>query len=89
MMGTDSMIARSFTKILDQCSLERQQTRGNFCWGPEQNLHRRVPGEERYVGDYVFGDPDRILPLGANRDLLIEFCSEHQLAVANTFFQCN
>ena len=48
-------------------------------------IHRQVPGEDNVIGDHVFGDPSADLALGSNRELLLECCVEHGLAVASTF----
>ena len=49
-------------------------------------LHKRLPGEERFIGGYVFGDRGINLELNSNRKVLLEFCAAHDIFVANTFF---
>ena len=44
-----------------------------------------VPGEDNVIFDHVFGAPYADLALGSNRELLLQCCVEHGLAVASTF----
>ena len=48
---------------------------------------RRISGEEAFVGEHVFGDPETQLQLGSNRELLLELCASLGLAISNTFFE--
>ena len=50
-------------------------------------LIRRIPGEESYLGEHIFGDSEANLQLGSNRELLLELCSLLDLAVTNTYFE--
>ena len=50
-------------------------------------LQRQLPGEDCYVGEHIFGNPQANLETGSNRELLLEFCASQELAVVNTFFQ--
>ena len=49
-------------------------------------IHRRLPGEQPYIGDFTFGDANAVLGMGSNRELLIETCAAQALTVANTHF---
>ena len=49
-------------------------------------IHRRLPGEDDFLGDFVFGSSGANLPLGSNRELLLELCASDSLCVSNTFF---
>ena len=61
--------------------------KGKFIFGDlNSRLHTRLPGEEAYIGDYVFGDPSANLGLSSNRELLLELCASYDLTVSNTFF---
>ena len=45
-----------------------------------------LPGEERIFGPHTLGNSTVHKEKGSNRDLLLELCEDHGLAVANTFF---
>jgi len=47
-------------------------------------LHKRLAGEEAMLGEFVLGNPARVLEPGTNRELLMELCSSTSLVVANT-----
>ena len=49
-------------------------------------LLSQLPGEEDCIGEHVLGTGRLRAELGSNRDLLLELCAAHLLAVANTFF---
>ena len=50
-------------------------------------IQRRMPGEDAFVGEYVFGSTNAGLQLGSNRELMLEVCASECLCVANTFFE--
>ena len=45
-----------------------------------------LPGEERIFGAYTLGNRTVHNDKNSNRDLLLELCEDHALAVGNTFF---
>ena len=49
-----------------------------LCGDFNARIQKRLPGEELYIGNYVFGKPDR--------ELLLEFCAGNDIFVANTAF---
>ena len=49
-------------------------------------LHRKFPGEESILGEYVFGKHTAQYNAAANRSLLAELCVNLKLVVGNTFF---
>ena len=49
-------------------------------------LHRALQGEGDVIGQYVFKSGHSQFDMGSNRELLVELCTAHDLAVANTFF---
>ena len=53
-------------------------------------IGRQLPGEEEQIGLHSFGRAATSgIPGEFNRDLLLELCVSHELAVANTFFDLN
>ena len=48
-------------------------------------LHTCLPGEGDVIGDFVFRTGRAVEELSSNRELLLELCTSHSLAVANTF----
>jgi len=50
-------------------------------------IHRRYPGEESIIGEYVFGKPAAQYNAASNRSLLTELCNSLKLVIGNTFFE--
>ena len=48
-------------------------------------LYRRMPGEEKVIGEHVFYNSSAAIPADANRNLLLELCASNDLVIANTF----
>ena len=67
-------------------SARRRSMGPNIYFGDlNSRIHRQLPGEETVIGKHAFGDPSANLGFGSNRELLLECCVAHDLAVANTF----
>ena len=49
------------------------------------SLRQALPGEEAYIGEFVFEHLQGVAALGSNRELLLELCATYGLAVSNTF----
>ena len=48
-------------------------------------LHIRLPGEEDLIGDFVYETGRAATERNSNRELLVELCTSHSLAIVNTF----
>ena len=59
-----------------------------LCFGDfNSRLYCRFAGEEEIIGEYFFqNDKDHLHP-SLNRFLLLEFCAQFQLQIANTFLE--
>ena len=62
------------------------------CNGPKcvigdmnSRLYRHISGEDHIIGPNITHQSHRAIPAHANRSLLIEFCTECELLIANTF----
>ena len=49
-------------------------------------LHRRFPGEEDIMGEFIFGNEGADMILGSNRELMVEMCAKHNMVISNTCF---
>ena len=74
-----------FTQL--DCAYQRTSVNGpRIVFGDlNARLHDCLPGEEDVIGDFVFRTGRAAVELSSNRELLVELCTSHSLAVANTF----
>jgi len=56
------------------------------CGDFNARLQKCLPGEEEYIGEFVFGNSAAHLDLNSNRELLLQFCASNSMFVANTVF---
>ena len=70
--------------VLKRCSVNGEKLLfGDF----NARLGRRGPGEDDILGPHGFGREAMHRVEVPNRDLLIEFCTDYEYTVANTFHQ--
>ena len=58
-----------------------------ICGDLNARLHKRLPGEEVHMGEFMYGNPNATLRPGSNRDLLMEACVSLDLVIANTLHE--
>ena len=58
-----------------------------ICGDLNARLHKRLPGEETHVGEFMYGNPNAPLWPGSNRDLLMEACVSLDLVIGNTLHE--
>jgi len=79
-------VRQQFFEDLGSMYARTSVNKGKLIFGDlNSRIQKQLPGEEEYVGDYVFGNPEATLEPSSNRELLMEHCCTFGLAVANTF----